>query len=340
MNNRGEKVFFYILIIISMLSCNEKREKAFDYRQNMIYVEGEPLPIEQLIGRPYAITCMDSLLIYYDRYDGKLLSVFNLKSNHFVGRFVTEGQGPNDAFGMLYLLSYPQKDRLHIYQRAPGILRTLDIQDFRTHNTIPITSSPPTEMQRAKDFYIGMGIFDEGRFSVYDVKGELLYIDGNHPYDGKDMEPPKAFLIYQGPFCANPDKNYFVSACAFNDHISFYEVAKNEIIMLCEYGTNNSNVGYDTNGLILNDDCTINYTWAYGTASYCYMLFSGKTYADNRQRVVGGNYIIAFDWQGNYIKTLHTDFEIRSFCVDEANTYIYALAQREDGDIVIIKLKI
>ena len=72
------------------------------------------------LAPPHTMTYIDALLIYYDRYEGKSLSVFDLKNNRFVGRFVSEGQGPNEVLLPLYLFSYPQKDQLYTYQCTPA----------------------------------------------------------------------------------------------------------------------------------------------------------------------------------------------------------------------------
>jgi hypothetical protein len=291
---------------------------------------------------------MDSLLIYADRYEGKVFSVFDLHNKRFVGRFVSEGQGPNEVIPGLYLLKFPQKDKLYTYQRNAAIISIFNVPDYKIKENFRITSSTPWrpfEMEKTKDYYIGMGIFDKGRFGVYDSKGKFLYTGGHYPYKGDDMESSKAFLMYQGPFCANPDKNYFVASCLYSDHIVFYEITKNALIPIKEYYSydvtvdgKNSSAG--NSSVREKDETVFSYQWAFGTGSCCYMLFSGKTYAEDKERSGESRYIIVFDWQGNYIKTFHTDYDIKSFCVDEKNNYIYASALDEDFEYIIIKLKI
>jgi len=315
-----------------MLSCNNKKE-GFDYLQNVIHIKGEPLQIEQMIGNPaFCITTInDTLLAYYDRYDGKLLSVFDLKNNHFVGRFVSEGQGPTESLPPLFLFSYPQKDKLFTLQRNVATVSILDAQDFQIQYNIKFASRP-SEIQKTKDYYIGIGVFDKGRFGVYDTQGEFLYAGETYPFNGKSMESPKAFLTYYGPFCANPDKNYFVAGCSFSDYIAFYEVTENKVIPIKEY------YSYDAPVDTRNDNNMIGYNCAFGTASYCYMLFSGKTLGENKRQKIG-RYIIVFDWQGNYIKTFNSDYDIFNFCVDEKNNCIYAVVREENSEYEIFKFK-
>ena len=344
----NKNIFLYILIAISIISCS--KHLGFDYKQNVINIKGEPLNINQLVGKPNEIICIDTLLVYIDVYDEKTLSVFDLKNNSFIGRFVSQGQGPEEVFpSRFFFLQYPQKDKLDIYQSSAAILTTIDVPDFRISNKIKIVSAttqqrPPSEMQRAKNYYIGTGMFEGGRFSIYNSDLEYLYTDASYPFNGNDMEPSETFFTYQGKFCTNPDKNYFAMGCWFSDHIAFYEVTGNNIITLRKYSSSDVNVDVrSTNGrtgMRPKSESKISYTASFGTASYCYMLFTGKTYAENNEKTTGGHYIIVFDWQGNYIKTYNTDYEIHSFCVDENSNCIYATALDENLDYIIIKLNI
>ena len=184
-----------------------------------------------------------------------------------------------------------------------------------------------------------MGVFESGRFVVYNSQGEQLYTGGNYPYGGDDMETVGAYLTYSGTMCANPEKNYFVAGCSFSDHIAFYEVSENEITLIKEYYSHDANVESTNNRLMIKDDSKISYNWGFGTDSYCYMLFSGKTHEENKKQKVG-QYIIVFNWQGKYIKTFNFDYNIYSFCVDEKNNYIYAVTRDENSDYAIVKLKI
>jgi hypothetical protein len=335
-----------MLIAIGMLSCNKGTNTGFDYTQNIVNIEGEPLPINQLIGRPTDIACIDTLLVYKDIYEEKVLSVFDLKNSNFIGRFVSEGQGPNEVYpSRIFFLQYPQKDKLHIYQSNASILTTIEVPGFNISDkfTVSPATGHSTEIQRTKDYYIGFGIFENGRFGVYNSNVEYMYAGADYPFTGSNMEPSQAFATYQGKYCTNPEGNYFAMGCWFSDHIAFYEVTDTEIVTLKEYSSYDANVDVNTtenrSSMRPKDETIINYNAAFGTASYCYMLFSGKTYGETG-KFSGGRHIVVFDWKGNYIKTYNTDYEIENFCVDENNNCIYATSLNESGDYSILRFNI
>jgi hypothetical protein len=218
------------------------------------------------------------------------------------------------------------------------------LDEFKMRDNIKINSlngMNVAQLARAKDYYIGFGAFDNGRFGIYDSDAGFLYECGAFPYMGKEMKGISAFLMYQGHSCANPDSNYFATGCRFSDNLSFYEIHNNEIIKLKEYSSFDANVRTDNNSLKINDDCMIGYTAAFGAANYCYMLYCGKTSVENKKRGAGSEYIIVFDWKGNYIRTFKSDYRsIIDFCVDEINSMIYATVIDKDGKCKIAKFKI
>jgi hypothetical protein len=336
------KQLFLLIISGIIISCNSNAKTRIAYKQNTTQIKGEFLPLDFLVGSPNDIVCRDNLLIYYDRYERKLLSVIDLNNNQLVGRYISEGNGPGEAIAPLFLLSFPQKDVLYTYQRNMATISLFTLPDFKIKKNLSIHSSTPWrpfEMQRMKDYYAGIGIFDKGRFSIYDPEGKLLQTGGTYPFEGEEMERISAFMLYQGVFCASPENNYLVLGCSLSDHIAFYEIKENEIILLKEYASYDVKARYKGQ-LFVADECLTHYVRAFGTTAYCYMLYSGETYAKKNQNIHSGNYIIVFDWQGNYVKTLETDHEIKTFYVDETHGLIYATALNNDGEYGIMKFKI
>jgi hypothetical protein len=332
---------FFTTILFVTVSCNNSKAGP-DYRQNTVPIKGEFLPMDELIKTPHDIVKAGTWLVYYDYFEGKMISLYDLTNNRFAGRYVSAGNGPDEAIPPMDLFPFPQEDRIYAYQRNAATLNTFSVPEFRKLSSTQFASSTPwrpAKMVKTKDYYVGETIYDKGRFGIYNLKGELLHTGGTYPFRGEEMERTQAFILYQGSVCASPEGNYFALGSLLCDHIAFYEVGESGITLLKEYASHDLKASYP-NQLVVENDCMVNYTYAYGTASYCYMLFSGKTYAQNGQSLDGGKYIVIFDWQGNHVRTLETDREIRHFCVDEPNGAIYTSALGDDGEYGIIKFEI
>jgi hypothetical protein len=328
-----------VLWIILILSVSCTSQNALDYTQNIKQIKGELLLVDCFVASPYSITCVDTLLIFYDRYEGKMITLLDLQNGRCAGRFVSEGNGPEEMIAPVDILSFPQKDELYTYQRNTACLNTLSMPDMQMQTKILFQERPP-KIHKMQDYYVGEGIYKNGRFGIYDKQGKLLRAEGAYPFRAEAMEPASAFILYQGQFCSNPQGNYFAIGCQFCSHLSFYEVKENETILLKEYASDNIKAKY-AGQLAFDDDCIISYTGKYATDKYCYMLYSGKTYSENNQRTDWGSYIIVFDWEGNYIETLETNQEIRTFCIDETNNIIYAVTIADfTGEYGIMRFKI
>jgi hypothetical protein len=346
------KIVNIFIASLVFLFCTESYisgQAGFDYKKKTTLIKSEFLEIDELIGRPYEIVIRDNLLIYNDFYDGLFLSVFDLKENRFVGRYVSRGQGPGEAIAPLNFLQFPEKNKLYVYQRNSGYLSVVSIPSFRLQNIELITSiSPwkPFELQRTKDYYVGLGIFEKGLFRIYDLNCRLIFEGGKYPFKGESMNRSEAFLRYQGSYCTNPTNNFFAFGCLNCDYVAFHEINNKSIVLLKEYFTRDVNVKTGTSynstenttmsQIMSAEEELVHYISAFGTESYCYMLFSGEANKFGN----GGYYIIKFDWRGNYIETFQTDRKVFTFCVDEKNKFIYATALGEDGEKWISKFKL
>ena len=123
------------LLLYSTISCSEDK-RSLDNKENIIPVECVFFQIDEFVGNPYDIVLRDNLLIYYDRYDGKLLSTFDLKKNRIKERFLSEGNGPGEVVAPLYMLHFPEKDKLYIYQSNQTTLSIIDIPTLQIQQNI------------------------------------------------------------------------------------------------------------------------------------------------------------------------------------------------------------
>ena len=337
-------IFIFTLVFYS---CNNTaNNNELDITQNVMQIKGNLLSLDCLVGRPMYINCVDdTLLVFYDRYEGKLFTVFDIKNNKCVGRFVTEGNGPNEVLPPIRILQFPQKEKLYVFNEQTRYLYSFDIPAMNLQNKILFQDLPiMSYLGELKDYYVAIGNWQDGRFGIYNREGNLLRTEGEYPFSGEKMNFTQRFFTYQGHVSANPNGNCFVLGCSYSDNLEFYEVKENETILLKQYGSYDAKTQYHTSdnaqGMSIEDDCIISYTWSHSTNKYCYMLYSGKRYSETKPSSSGGNKIVVFDWEGNYIKTLESAIRIMTFCVDENDSCIYAAVRADDGEIKIMHFNI
>lgn len=344
-------VFIYFIMITSC-SNNEKNKYSLDYKKNLTEIKSELLLINEFIGIPSEIIIHDNLLIYTDRYEGLLLSVYDIGMDSFKGRYLSQGNGPGEAIPPLRLFSFDQKNQFYVFQPNKRTLSTVSLPDFQLTDLVQLTlknSWNPKEIKKTKDFFVCTGTnIENGIFGVYDTYLNPIFEDGKYPFDGENKSKMEASRVYDGYLCTNPANNKFAFGCLYSDYLAFYEIKNNKLVVKKEYFSKDANVEFSSNTmqdgaimfhLIQNDNTVRNYVGSFGNDDYCYMLFSGKTNEEREHNTGENNHIIVFDWNGNYIRTFYSDIEIHYFYVDEMDRIIYAIARGDDGEAKIAKFK-
>jgi hypothetical protein len=312
------------------MGCSTNSSNSLDKEKPIM---GEKVNIDCLIGQPTELVFVDSLLIFYDRYDKQLITVFDAKNNQFVRRFMNEGHGPEEVIPPLKL--FIDNGQLGVFQIQTGALNLYDVKDIVNTGQAPIAvkkvvfKDRPANIKPILSGFVGIGMFDDGRYRLYDKNAEYIGAVGAYPFKGEEMEPSMRFFIYQGNFCTNG--NHFAFGSSYCDNLEFYRVENNKASLVQKHETTDAKVQFNQK-LQIEDDCVMNYKSAYGGEKYCYMLFSGKTYIKQNRRSMLGNKILVFDWQGKYIQTFATETDVVSVCVDEPDGILYAIAyDKEDG---------
>ncbi|MDR1339607.1 MAG: TolB-like 6-bladed beta-propeller domain-containing protein [Prevotellaceae bacterium] len=330
----------YILVFCVLLcSCGKnKTAESFFGKEHKLY--GETLSIDCLIGKPAEIVCIDSLIIFYDFYEGQAITVLDVNNN----RLLSVGQGPEDIILPLKLSVSGTGNRLNVFQMQNARCYEYEIKDIvdtlQTHISRKYQfEDRPANIAATSSGFVGIGIYEEGRYKLYDENGKTTGNMGKYPFRGEKMDPVERFFIYQGALRSSPNGNHFVMGTHYCDNLEFYTVKKDAVSLTKKYET------YDVKGryaqrIILDDDCVMSYKGVYGTDQYCYMLYSGERYGERNVRTTGGKKIIVFDWNGVYIKTFEVDTTVFSFCVDKTDSVLFGITYDENEGFLITRYDI
>jgi hypothetical protein len=319
---------YIIAVCILLCSCNGNRatESFFDKKQKL---SGSTVHIDCLIGRPLELVSIDSLLIFYDPYEGKAATVFDVKNSRFVRRFLCVGQGPEDV--ILPLKLSVSGGRLNVFQVQRAFVYEYDVTDIVDTTRTRIVrkcqlDDRPANIGAIVNGFVGIGMYEKGRYKLYDDKGKTDKYTGKYPFRGEDMNPHERFFVYQGIIRSSPDGSCFVMGSSYCDNLEFYRVDKGEASLVKKYETYDVKGSFDQRTKI-DADCVMSYRGASVTDKYCYMLYSGEHYG---VRTAGGKYIIVFDWKGNYVKTFEVDKNVASFCVNRTDDVLFAFIYDEN----------
>ncbi|MDR1562923.1 MAG: TolB-like 6-bladed beta-propeller domain-containing protein [Dysgonamonadaceae bacterium] len=308
-------------------------------------ITGEHIDVDSLIGQPSQTVFIEPYLFFYDRFDGKSITMVDVNKKSIYKRFLKEGHGPGEIIPPLKLF-VSDDNTLNVFQLQTGALLSYKLSSLLDASILPSPHSKvmfkdrPAILSKAKDGFVGIGMFEKGRFQLYDDDGNDIKVIGSYPFDGDNMNPINRFFRYQGTLCSSPDGKHFAMGSAYCDNLEFWEVTDNHNAVLT-HKYESYDVKGSFNGTIrLDDECVMNYKGAYGTNRYCYMLYAGEKYGEKHKRTTGGKIILKFDWNGNYIKTFQTESNIYSFCVDNKDRTIYGITKDETSGFVLKSYKL
>jgi hypothetical protein len=324
-----------------LCSCREAKITE-DFFGNEHMLHGKTVDIDCLIGRPTEIVCIDSLLMFCDYYETQVITVLDVKNNKFVRRFLNTGQGPEDVLRPLKLSV--TGNRLNVFQIQNARLYEYDAKDIvDTTRTQAVRKRQfddrPANIGITSNGFVGIGLYEHGRYKLYDENGKTHTSVGVYPFRGEKMKPDERFFIYQGVICAKPGGNCFAMGTNYCDNLEFYRIEKDGASPVKKYETHDVKGHYERM-IVLDEGCVMSYKAASGTDKYCYMLYSGQQLGERHVRTTGGKKIIVFDWDGDYIKTFELDKTAFSFCVDKTDSVLFAITNDEEEGFLITRYDI
>lgn len=332
------KLVLIILLVISQMSCKNESKNVF--LSNIKFVSGEIINVDCLIGKPYRLTSYDTLLFICDSYESKSMTVLDVRNNRCIDRILQTGSGPGEVSGPLRFSLSATHNKLYVFQIQSGIFNTYDIsgKSLTFVESVRIEERPANVVATEK-VLVGIGPFEKGRYQIYDKKGKLINHMGEYPSEDMEDNAQARFFLHQGDLCSQPGGTHFALGSSYSDNLEFYRIQNGQTELLKKYGTVNKVQARFDNSVQLDDNCLLGYKSSYATDKYCYMLYSGKTFAENNHRVSWGENVFMFEWNGNFVKSFRLDQEVLAFSVDESNGIIYGIVLNKD-EAAIMKFKI
>ena len=336
-----KNIFFFVFVLLFFFSCKKTGDnKSEDFFSGIIYVKGEIVNTDALIGQPAGLCCTDTRLLILDRYENYTLTIIDTKNYKSIGRELPIGGGPGEVTWPLFVTISTNGKRLFVFRRNSFIFNTYDFSDDKLSfiDNVHIKKSPAHAVPIENGF-VGIGMmFENGRYGIYNNQGDLIQETGVYPNYGKSKDHISRYFIDQGYLCSHPNGTHFALGTSNSDNVEFFSCKNGEIQLLKRYGKGIVNAEMDNNILKIEESNITGYKGTYTSEKYCYMLYSGKPYGDNPNQSLWAENIFVFDWNGNFVKSYRLDNEIRYFCVDESNNVIYGVVRLE-GEYAIMKFK-
>ena len=336
----------YAILLLLIAGCGRNEEKLFPF-EDFRRLEGRAVCEDMLVGRPSRLTVIDSLLIFSDKLDDRLVTIANPKSGES-RRAVFTGRGPGEMM-MIRRIYRDDDGRIFLFDinthkiisySADKSYQELLSPNTRLGETAFSYDEVPYEVITFGDGYIANGNFDGRQFSLLDGDGRSTGYFGVYPGNNDDAGSGDAFFMKNQTLMAvKPDQSRFAAAGYSNDQLVFYKAEKSGVPQKTrEYFTFDADVETMTHEYgvrVINKPETVSaYMCLYPTDKYLYASYKGRTIEEMMNPDIEKvNYILKFDWDGKFIEG-YVVGNIDDFAVDETAGRLYAFVY-EDGDNIL-----
>ncbi|MBO4723951.1 MAG: hypothetical protein J5596_01355 [Bacteroidaceae bacterium] len=348
------KSLFAVLGLLFLLSCDKKpilliNSYDVDYRDKSETLVKGKLLHQEVIGANGMVVFDTLLMITNNNPKGQLL-VYSTNSLDSVGRFCTKGRANNEFLGTYTLTDQayyreghvilPLVDYLDnikevdvtesIIEKKTVIANTFECVPLSDGITIVLNGNPGECFVHLKNVYDGRN------YKETITKSPVRYLvkenqKKEHYYKifrrlVKTANENETMMPYVGKLVKHPSKNIIVNSFLNMDYLLFFDLDNNNIFAIHQSGSISFDDTYEDEGddfLYFLDSATspdyVLFTYMHGEYS-----LKEKVFKDKCQE------LLAFDWNGNFIKSIKLDRLLSNIEYDPIHKKLFGITTNED----------
>lgn len=325
---------YLIIMVLFFIGCNKSQKNIETNNNDFVLVDSVILE-ETDILKPYDIFVQDSLCYFSVSHSLNHVSILNL-NNLSSTHLLEKGNAPNQMIHYRRLkdkkfdiFKCVDMDRKIFYTIEGGIHIK---EDFRMSDKIPHIFNVS---QLNDSIIITTGSFTQGRILFYNKKRDTYSYQLNYPETEKTKELSQLHksILYNGSIIeSNIDGDRFV--LIDNGFLDFYNYKKDSAELINSYKYHEKIFNLRNNGHIITYDkkSVVGFFNVTSDAKYVYLCYTDETYENTlqKERVIFGNTILIYDWNGNFIRKCFLDRDVCS--IYRKDKYLWGLSSY--GDIL------
>lgn len=327
----------FIVLLLGIFSCssNQNKKKVSDLATSeLVFRE---MAIEPLLGRPYQIEVIDSILILADNIDGKALLLYDL-SNSFYVRTLSVGQGPGEVLPPLTIDVSPINRTISILQRQTGRCQKYLINDL-LDDSVQIFKCQELEnadrITQMNEGYACLGMYKEGLLAFFNKRGEKEMVVDLYPQFRIPVSSDK-YRLFQGRLAFNDLTGTLMFAPSYASMIKFYTYKNGDLLPIDSFsvgtGVFEERIMGNANYSLQKSDIrkTIDVC---NTNAYFYVLYDGANL--NHTENINHRYVIRFTANGNFDEAYKVNSTVCNICVSNDDSKMFALMIGKENEYVI-----
>lgn len=319
-------VIVYIIILNCNTSCTLKEqlvslENDFPDFVNVSIVDSINLETNGLF-LPYSVFCFDSCFVFTNIRTKNVVTTLDRNSNNTM-EVLSIGEGANEVLQFIPVLN--NEKRFLFADRVRKKIFELNLHNEYNHTELlQFNDSINRFFSLAKinaTTVIGTGIFDKGRFLIYDLVSHNCSYFGNYPEneDVSSLNPYQKAALYAGTQTGiHPNGEQFV--LIYNGLIDFYRINSQNIGIHVQAKYYHFPLfAIPSNGPVIahRKEEKKGFISICNNSKYIYLLYSDTSLREKGSEAYSGNKIFVFDWSGKPIKYYQLDRNILSISMDD-----------------------
>jgi hypothetical protein len=339
-----EKFILFSFFVTFFFNCQSPTKKASEYQLTHSVYDMNDL----MIGSGGAIIATDDHhIVGLDYNEDFFFYRQNVNYPDSLSQFGKQGQGPGEFIHPMNL-QYISDDLIGCYDASSKEFSEITLDTHTRHlkvKTLSFTLANFRILKTVYGQYIGLGAYPDEMFLLYDSLGNKVKSFFEYPFKDTEEKNIKNILramAYQGQISSNLSKTKFAYAASYADIIHFYEIAYNDIQLIkkienrfCEYIP--EEIGQEMGSRLKPTNLHASVD-LYSTDKYVYLLYSGKSFHDVREKAFESNQLRIYDWSGNLIKEVKLDVSCKNLCVSSDDQTMWAIAEIPEPTIVQFNL--
>ena len=344
-------------MIFFLFSCQTTKNKTpYENFQEINEIKAEPIELNQKIDRVLFIENINNYLVILDPFNNNnTLKLIDPSTNSIIKSFGKKGRGPGEFISPSSLTKIEnQSNSFELYDinlrkiieySIDSVINSKNyFPNFKKNFSQPTGSL--TGVISLDSVYVGIGIFEQGKYLLIDKKNLIKSYELNYPEDKsrKDSKNKHKAMAYQGKIVKRPKHNEFVFASSNCDYLEICKYDNGELTEVKEAITYHPKYTIQTKakgfGIQWDADNPNGYVDMRVSENYIFALYSGRTFNEYKFDVAYGEHLLVYDWKGNPIKYFKLDTPLQCISSPNINNEIFGIANIPEPRIIKLKLDI
>lgn len=293
---------------------------------------------DEIYPKIFRMTVTDRSVFVLGQFDGKWLHEYSTETGLPINHSLPFGQGPDDILNGSSLKIVGT--RKIIYDPGNNAIKIFDT-DCRLVSAIP-TSNHNTTWE---SWWLNDSTFLTCAPFIYNDKmARGLYLD---KYDSISKSPKTIFayedmpkelkekpevLCHQFTSIISPDGKHFAIATTIGGVLEIFDIESDRLIPVV--GEYLFKVEHDNDGWVVEDGLEFGFSTLAADNEYLYGVYSGTNDTNDFTKIG------VWKWDGTPVKLIETDAIVVAMALHTEDNTLYAITDRDDGDMRLSKLKL